>query len=94
MNLKVNTGEPLFELRNQRRDQIGIHCRERADHEAASLRSMHLPYELCSPFKFTDCALRMIVEHFPGLSERHLSPEPIKQPATQLVFQRANLHRQ
>jgi|GEM_PF-6501909 hypothetical protein len=41
MDLKMNAGEPLFELGNEWGDQIRIHSSERTDDEAASLRSMH-----------------------------------------------------
>jgi hypothetical protein len=62
MDLKMNAGEPLFELRNERGDQIGIHGSERTDDEAASLRSMHFLDELRRPFKFSDRTLCMIAE--------------------------------
>lgn len=62
MDLKVDGGEPLLELRNQRRDQIGINRRECADDEAASLRSVHFLDKLGGTFEFADRALRMITE--------------------------------
>ena len=86
MDLKMNAGEPLFELRNEWGDQIGIHSSERTDDEAASLRSVRLLDELRGPFKFADRALCMIAEQLPSLSECHLAAEPIKQASTQLVF--------
>src|SRR5689334_17726547 len=69
MNLKVDSRKSSLELRDQRRNQIGIDCCQCSDDQPASLRTMQLTDELSAVLELTESPFSMFTKKDSGLSQ-------------------------
>jgi hypothetical protein len=94
VDLETNGREMLLEPGNERWDQVGINSGQGANDKAAPLASLQLPHDLGGLFHFPQHPLGVLLEQFAGLSENHLSPQPVEEARAKFGFQGANLDRE
>src|SRR5512146_560533 len=91
MDLEMHAGESLLELRDQRRNQIGIHGGQSPHNEPAPLRSVQFTNQLSGLLHFAKRPLRMVTKEDARLSERDRAPQPIEQSSVEFLFQISDL---
>ena len=94
MHLKLDPWKTLFELRDERGDQIGVDRRKRTHYQAAALGAEQVVDDLLGLIQFAQRPLRMHMKQFACLSEDYFPAEPVEEPRPQFFFQTADLDRE